>query len=101
VKAPAVLAVAGRDDHLEQLHLAILELVEGFGMAPSVVRRYVNLTLRGDVPAPIRDRAGENPDGPGGYRLTRFGSVLAPSKTAPKAPLAEADRGTGEREPEK
>jgi hypothetical protein len=88
---PGGMRVAGRDDHLEQLHLSILELVEVFGVAPRKVRRYVNTTLRGGIPAAIRDRAGENPEGPGGYCLVQSGGGSTPYERSDNGSRSEAD----------
>ena len=54
------IRLAGQDDWLEDLHHSVRELQSG-GMTDSVIRRYVNQSLKGQVPAPIRERVEGGP----------------------------------------
>jgi hypothetical protein len=51
-----MLRLAGKEDFVEDLYLAIRELVEHHGCQPREIRRFVNQALRGTPPKLIFNR---------------------------------------------
>jgi hypothetical protein len=51
-----MLRLANRDDFIEDLYLAVRELVEHHGCQPREIRRFVNQALRQTPPKAISDR---------------------------------------------
>jgi hypothetical protein len=61
-----MLRLAGKEDFVEDLYLAIRELVEHHGCQPREIRRFVNQALRGTPPKLISNRINFPQDESGG-----------------------------------
>ena len=61
-----MLRLAGKEDFVEDLYLAVRELVEHHGCQPREIRRFVNQALKGTPPKAISDRLNLAQDESGG-----------------------------------
>jgi len=61
-----MLRLANKDDFIEDLYLAVRELVEHHRVQPREVRRFVNQALKQTPPKAISDRLNFAQDGSGG-----------------------------------
>jgi len=51
-----MLRLANKDDYIEDLYLAVQELIEHNGCQPREIRRFVNQALKGTPPKLISNR---------------------------------------------
>jgi hypothetical protein len=73
-----MLRLANKDDYIEDMYLAIRELVEHHQCQPREIRRFVNQALRGTPPKLISNRLNFAQNGSGGEeRVLRADSVAA------------------------
>ena len=63
-----MLHLSSKQDFVEDLYLAIRELVEHHGGQPREIRRFVNQALKGSPPKLISNRLEIDQDGSGGAR---------------------------------